>query len=351
MTWWGRVAIWLAVSACGRFGFEARTGGPGGGDAAGAGDDAVHDAATIASMAPEGPSCGGLPATCGVNGTESCCASPLVTGGTYDRGYDSAGGGAMNYPATVSSFWLDTYEISVGRFRQFVNAGFGTQASPPPAGAGAHPKIPNSGWDPSWNASLPADTASLIATVKCTAVYQTWTDTPGANEDRPMNCISWFDAMAFCAWDGRRLPTEAEWNYAAAGGDQQRAYPWSSPASSLTIDPSYASYWLDGTSTCLGDGMPGCAMTDLVVVGTKSPGNGRWGQADLAGNMLEWTLDTLSAYPSPCDDCASLSLSGSRAMRGGSMFDPSSYLRSSFRSQTPPSTRSANSGARCARSP
>ena len=65
---------------------------------------------------------------------------------------------------------------------------------------------------------------------------------PGANESLPINCITWYEAFAFCAWDGGFLPTEAEWNYAAAGGSEQRAYPWSNPPTSTTIDCSHANY-------------------------------------------------------------------------------------------------------------
>src|SRR5262249_15051306 len=151
----------------------------------------------------------------------------------------------MVFPATVSDFRLDTYEVTVGRFRQFENAGMGTQASPPSADASARTLNGMAGqgsWDSTWNASLTADTTALVAAVKCDATYQSWTDTPGANEALPMNCITWFEAFAFCAWDGGFLPTEAEWNYAAAGGNEQRAYPWSSPASSVTIDCSYTNY-------------------------------------------------------------------------------------------------------------
>jgi formylglycine-generating enzyme required for sulfatase activity len=121
-------------------------------------------------------------------------------------------------------------------------AGEGTASNPPPTGSGAHPNLPGSGWDPSWNAYLVADQAALIAAVKCDAVFQTWTDTPGGNDNRPMNCITWAEAMAFCVWDGGYLPTEAEWNYAATGGNEQRSYPWSNPATSLAIDISDASF-------------------------------------------------------------------------------------------------------------
>jgi sulfatase modifying factor 1 len=76
--------------------------------------------------------------------------------------------------ATVGDFRLDKYEVTVGRFRAFVNAGEGTQASPPLPGAGVHKKIPGSGWSATWNAKLATDNAALIAALKCNPTYQTW---------------------------------------------------------------------------------------------------------------------------------------------------------------------------------
>ena len=300
-----------------------------------------------------GPSCQALPATCGPNGTDNCCnPGSAIVGGMYYRSYDRAGdtlSGDQSYPATVSAFWLDKYEVTVGRFRAFVNAGKGTQVSPPASGAGAHEKIASSGWNTSWNASLPADQAALVAAVKCQLNYP-WTDSPGANEARPMSCLTWHVAMAFCIWDGGYLPTEAEWNYAAAGGDQQRAYPWSNPAGALTLTPSYASY-KEGTS-CVGDGAAGCTVTDLVRVGSKPMGDGRWGQSDLAGNVWEWNLDGhVTPYAVPCSDCAQLGSASYRVMRGGTYGYDAAKLRTGDRSSGPAAMRDDGVGVRCARAP
>jgi formylglycine-generating enzyme required for sulfatase activity len=154
--------------------------------------------------------------------------------------------------------------------------------------------------------------------------------------------------MAFCAWDGGYLATEAEWNYAATGGDQQRAYPWSNPASSTALDGSHASY-NDGTN-CVGDGVAGCALTDLVAVGTKPSGDGRWGQSDLAGNAWEWTLDWYATYISACTDCANLVAASYRVARGGGFDSGAANLRVGYRSIGTLLIRDYNRGVRCARS-
>lgn len=281
------------------------------------------------------PSCAGLPATCGPSGDEDCCKSSLVPGGTFARSYDGVDYLDRSYPATVSDFYLDRYEITVGRFRAFVNTGMGTQASPPGDGAGAHPKIPGSGWSPAWNTKLPPDTAALRDALQC-FVHQSWTDTAGSNEHEPINCLDWYTAFAFCAWDGGRLATEAEWNYAASGGSEHRYYPWSQPATSTAIDDSYAVY-------CGGT----CSLQD---VGSKSPkGDGKWGQADLGGNAWEWTLDWDPVqYPLPCHDCAAVTSGSYRAFRSGSNDDLAPTLRSATRHVYYPELR-GNIGSRCAR--
>ncbi len=180
---------------------------------------------------------------CGSSG-ESCCTSLDVPGGTFYRTYSNDGTGPTGEadPATVSAFRLDKYDVTVGRFRQFVNAVLppnGTGWLPPP-GSGKHTHLngglglanvasdAGSAYEPGW---LPPDDLNIVpsdANLSCDASYQTWTHAPGGNESRPMTCVNWWEAYAFCIWDGGFLPSDAEWEYAAAGGSEQRRFPWGS---------------------------------------------------------------------------------------------------------------------------
>jgi formylglycine-generating enzyme required for sulfatase activity len=312
----------IGIAACGRIGFDPTT-----------------------------LSCIGSAPTCGPAGTSDCCASLLVPGGMFYRGYDVATDGMypdMTNPATVSDFRLDTYEVTVGRFRKFVDAGMGTQANPPLTGAGARTlngMAAQGGWDPAWNASLFADKATLVAGLKCNVNWETWTDTAGASESLPINCISWFDAFAFCAWDGGFLPTDTEWNYAAVGGGEQRAFPWSKPASSIAIDCSDANFVFNGNTAC---------VSTTNTVGSESPtGDGKYGQADLSGNVWEWTLDWYSPYANPCNDCADLTAASNRVVHGGYFQDGLLFnLRAAHRNGSDaPAHRGHELGVRCARAP
>lgn len=220
----------------------------------------------------------------------------------------------MSHPATVSDFRLDHYLVTVGRFRAFLAAGGGMQSAPPEVGAGSHKQIPNSGWDSSWNQYLATNETSLGFLLNCDPSLASWTDKPGPNEYLPLNCVPWYLAMAYCISQGGYLPTNAEHNYAASGGDEQRAYPWSSPAGSLAIDCTDAAY-KDTAGTC----------SKLSVVGSKPAGDGRWGQSDLSGNLQEWLLDYDVGFPThsyidPCVDCAQLMPDPNfeqRVVRGG----------------------------------
>lgn len=299
------------------------------------------------------PSCAGLPATCGPSGDEDCCSTAMpIPGGMYYRSYDVAVDGmyaSQAYPATVRAFVLDKYEVTVGRFRKFVEAGMGTQLMPPLPGSGGRAlngEPAQGGWTSAININLAANTQALVAALNCDSTHQSWTNTQGANESLPINCVTWFEAFAFCVWDQGFLPTEAEWNFAASGGAEQRAYPWSSPASTTTINCERANYNINYPSGpfCM-NGTVGA----VNQVGSESPiGDGRWGHADLGGNANEWTLDNDAAYGSACDDCAALT-SGDRIVRGSDWANASSTLRTGFRNHTYPDNRDSKLGFRCAR--
>ncbi|MDX2053632.1 MAG: SUMF1/EgtB/PvdO family nonheme iron enzyme [Polyangiaceae bacterium] len=320
--------------------------GPGGGSltlgllvlAAGACSESPNVDAPLLPTAP--PSCAQLPKTCGPTGDGDCCESLQVPGGSFLRNNDPA------LPATVSSYRLDKYEITVGRFRQFLDAYDAWRAEGGlSAGLGAHSGIAASGWDPAW--PIGESAASIKLQLKCDRTVQTWTDAPGGNETRPLSCLNWYEAFAFCAWDGGRLPTLAEWNIAASAGNEQREYPWSVPPTDTTINPEYASYY--SMQDCLGDGEPGCKVTDLVAVGSKPRGNGKYGHADLAGNVREWVLDKSRSYPNPCVDCAALGPGELRALRGGAWNNLDVLVKSSAELEDYPENHYLVIGARCAR--
>jgi formylglycine-generating enzyme len=282
-----------------------------------------------------GPSCNGLAANCGSGRDRNCCAASAIPGGTFKRGYDGVDYMDGNYPATVSGFVLDVYEVTVGRFRKFVAAYPGNK---PAAGAGVNPNnASDPGWDIAWNSTyMPADRTALISRSKCDSTYQTWTDAVGGNETLPMSCTGWYVAYAFCIWDGGRLPTEAEWNYAASAGSEQRAFPWSNPPKSTTINSSYAVY----------------SPAAIGAVGSKSPtGDGKWGQADMAGNLWELVFDAFGPYSNPCVDCANLADTSLRVIRGGDFGNSQSKLLTSSREDYgAPQSTSGSVGFRCVRS-
>src|SRR5262249_17005966 len=152
------------------------------------------------------------------------------------------------------------------------------------------------------------------------ATLQSWTDAVAGNENLPINCITWYEAFAFCQWDGGFLPTEAEWNYAATGGGGQRGFPWAVRPNSLVIDCTPAHYY-SGTYCNLPDGT-------VNQVGASPQGGGRWGHADLGGNVYEWTIDSdTSSYINPCNDCAALSTTSGRLHHGGGFWSDAPSTR------------------------
>lgn len=280
---------------------------------------------------------------CG-NGSESCCMSPLVPGGTFNRSDDPAA------PATLSAFRLDKHNVTVGRFRKFVDAWVGGWR--PAFGSGKHSHLNSgqglrnatggfeAGWSTAWSNQLPTTKDDWDSDLACHSSYPTWTSAAGSNEKRPINCVHWYDAYAFCTWDGGFLPSEAEVSFAASGGEQQRPFPWGSDEGY-----QYASY------DCMGDGVAGCSVSDLLPVGSKPLGDGRWGHSDLVGTLWAWNLDWNGDYSTPCTDCARASAGTIRVIRGGAFYDPASLMRPSVRNANSPVNAFYYLGFRCARTP
>ncbi len=328
---------------------------------------------------PDSSSCAPGITNCGAD-KESCSTSLEVTGGTYYRTYDDEGalpgvyppplapdGGPAEEadPATVSTFRLDKYLVTVGRFRQFVGAWNGGNGWLPQPGFGKHSHLngglglangrPDAGgaFEPGWAASDDALIAPTDANLDGCYGLSFWTTAPGGNENLPINCVNWYEAYAFCIWDGGFLASEAEWEYAAAGGSEQRLFPWGS--SSPGRSSQYAIF------DCIYPD-PYCQNNCNIIapVGSAPLGAGRWGQLDLEGEVAQWTLDWYDlAYSDPCIDCANLvDINNGRVAEGNGntieSVEPERLLyvpiRGLFADQQAIS-RSSGLGFRCARSP
>jgi formylglycine-generating enzyme required for sulfatase activity len=339
----------LETAACGGLAADGH-GDSGNSDASGSPPEAVPP-----SCAPGGP---GM-TDCGAS-RESCCTSPLVQGGTFFRTY---GGATDSSPATVSDYRLDKYLVTVGRFRQFVKAWNGGAGYVPPAGSGKHAYL-NGGkglangsmpgaFEPGWAAAddgkvTPTD-SNLAPTEGYDVPYATWTSTPGDHETLPINEVSWYDAYAFCIWDGGFLPSNAEWEYAAAGGSDQRPYPWGSTQPGRSNE--YAIYAPEFDICDYPDHHKCRSVENIAPVGTATRGGGRWGQLDLVGELAEWMLDFSAEYSDPCVNCAYLTPSpGADRASVGNSFGGGNVVVTSFEGEGAIGP-GRSQGFRCARAP
>jgi formylglycine-generating enzyme required for sulfatase activity len=166
-----------------------------------------------------------------------------------------------------------------------------------------------------------------------------------SSEDHPVVCVDWLDAQTYCDWAGARLPTEAEWEYAARG-PEGNLYPWGNEpggARQNYCDATCIDPWVDESVD------DGYARTSPVY---RYPEGASWcGALDLAGNVYEWVADWLGPYPSGSLTNPTGPRSGyERVLRGSSWKSFWDRARGATRDSVSPDARYDHIGFRCARS-
>jgi len=171
---------------------------------------------------------------------------------------------------------------------------------------------------------------------------------PGHREDEggklPARGVSWYEATAYAAWLGARLPTEAEWEYAAKSGGRGRRYPWGDEEA--TCERAV----LGHRQACTDSDPCGCGRNTTWEVCSKPAGSSVQGVCDLAGNLWEWCSDWYGDYsPAAQRDPAGAVVGAHRVLRGGSWVNPARVLRASDRDRFDPGVRFRGFGFRVVR--
>ena len=232
----------------------------------------------------------------------------------------------------LRAFLIDRLEVTNARYEQFVKA----------AGHAA-PTNPN----PSvtlWSEGRPI---------------------PGS-DSHPVVNVSWHDAVAYCAWAGKRLPTEAEWEKAARGTDGRR-YPWGNEWSVAKANSAsywagrtiefrdtieWKAFWVEGEGARISKarGLKGEVLT--LPVGSLPEGASPYGLLDMAGNASEWVQDWFEPYyylRAPHENPRGPDGKLLKVVRGGSWLKPASSLRTTDRDYGFPDDQQSGTGFRCAK--
>ncbi|MFG6117761.1 formylglycine-generating enzyme family protein [Thalassobacillus sp. B23F22_16] len=258
--------------------------------------------------------------------------------GTEDEdGFPWDGEGPVR-KVTVDPFYMDSHTVTNAEFQQFTEeTGYKTEAE-------------QYGWSFVFYLFVPHDFSYKVQQVPNTpwwlaaeGAFWFQPEGPGSDiqerMDHPVIHVSWNDATAFCEWAGKRLPTEAEWEYAARGGLEQKRYPWGD-----TLTPNgehYCNIWQGNfpKENTKEDGYLGTAPV------TAFPANG-YGLYQMSGNVWEWCSDSFQKK-------GHANSSSSKVMRGGSYLCHKSYCnryRVAARTSNTIDSSTGNIGFRCVRS-
>ena len=245
----------------------------------------------------------------------------LIPAGTFQMGSEDPEAQADEQPVHtvhLDAFYMDAHEVTNAEYKAFVDA------------------------NPQWQKDNIEDRFHEGNYLR----LWTGTDYPAGEAEHPVRNVGWYAAMAYAAWAGKRLPTEAEWEYAARGGLAGKAYPWGDDEPT----PAHANY-----TRYVGD--------STTPVG-QYPENG-YGLYDMAGNVWEWCLDAYDAdfyaesenSRNPIaggetvqelrDNFTSIPTDPGRVLRGGSQASASRALRVAARNWGPPTRPGEAIGFRC----
>ena len=253
----------------------------------------------------------------------------LIPAGSFEMGSDDADADdsqQLVHTVHLDAFYMDVYEVTNAQFKVFLDA------------------------NPQWQED------KIDARFRSYGDYLrdwTGTDYPAGKADHPVVLVTWYAAMAYAEWAGKRLPTEAEWEYAARGGLAGKKYPW---GDTITLaDANYSER--DENWNRIG------GIGDTTPVGQYAA-NG-YGLYDMAGNVWEWCLDAYDEDFYAASENSRNPLAGgetvqelrenfattyaSRVLRGGSWFFLAQDLRVANRHGSSPGRAYTNDGFRCAR--
>jgi formylglycine-generating enzyme required for sulfatase activity len=230
-----------------------------------------------------------------------------VPGGTFKMGSDT---GAEDekpvHDVTLDAFWIDRTEVTNAQYARCVSAG---------------------------KCEVPSETKSYSRdSYYGNSQYDSY----------PVIYVSWADADEYCKWAGGRLPTEAQWEYAARGPNAYE-YPWGN-----TFDGTRLNFCDKNCPFDWGDKTVDDGYADTAPVGSYPAGASWVGALDLAGNVWEWVQDWFGPYASSAQtDPAGPDSGDGRAVRGGSWSDEASIARVSYRGGFIPDLRYVDQGLRC----